>query len=77
MARWLYPDAAPGVKEAAAQIVAVQRLIEDSWDSVLVAARLATDDGAREGLDDVLAALGLDRAELEAELKEDIEFGQA
>lgn len=36
---------------------------------LLILLRLATDDGARTDLDDVLKRYGLDRAEIEAEIE--------
>lgn len=48
----------------------------DLRDIGLVLARAATDSGNRAGLDDVIAGLGLNRAELEAELEEDLAAGR-
>ncbi|MCP1387504.1 hypothetical protein M5J20_04795 [Corynebacterium sp. TA-R-1] len=48
---------------------------EDLLDATLVAARFATDSGARIELVDAIEMLGFDRAELEAELAEEIADG--
>ncbi|WP_163542012.1 type II toxin-antitoxin system Phd/YefM family antitoxin [Occultella kanbiaonis] len=54
----------------------IQRLESDLRESVLILARLATDDGTRTELDDAIEALGFDRSELEAELDADLEAGR-
>lgn len=46
----------------------LRRLRADLVAAALVLARELTDTGRRTGLDDAIAAFGLDRAELEAEL---------
>lgn len=46
----------------------LQEMERDFRSLALVASRIATDDGKRHDLNDVIAAFGLDRAELEAEL---------
>jgi antitoxin (DNA-binding transcriptional repressor) of toxin-antitoxin stability system len=59
---------------AVAAVVGMDRLTElasleaDIRSAALVFARAADDDGARTDLDDVIEALGFDRAQLEAEL---------
>ena len=69
--------------EAVAAIVGMRRLDElaeleaDLRSAALVLARLAVDDGRRTDLDDALAALGYDRAELDAELDADLAAGRA
>jgi prevent-host-death family protein len=45
-------------------------------DVALVLARAATDNGQRTDLDTAIAAFGFDRAELEAELDEDLATGR-
>lgn len=66
---------------AVAAIVGMQRLealseLEaDVRSAALVLSRLATDDGSRTTLDEVIASLGFDRAELEAELDADLAAG--
>ncbi len=61
-----------------AAIVGVQRLAEfieleaDLRSAVLVLTRAVTDTGVRTDLDTVIAALGFDRADLEAELDADL-----
>lgn len=61
-----------------AAIVGMGRLAElieleaDLRSAALVLARAATDTGARTDLDTVIAAFGLDRGELEAELEADL-----
>jgi antitoxin (DNA-binding transcriptional repressor) of toxin-antitoxin stability system len=63
---------------AVAAVVGISRLAEianleaDIRSAALVLARTADDDGARSDLDDVIDALGFDRAQLEAELDADI-----
>jgi antitoxin (DNA-binding transcriptional repressor) of toxin-antitoxin stability system len=59
---------------AVAAVVGMGRLTEiasleaDIRSAAVVLARAASDDGARTDLDDVIDALGFDRAQLEAEL---------
>ncbi len=53
----------------------IQRLETDLRETALLLSRAATDTGHRTGLDEVLSALGLDRAELEAELDDDLAAG--
>lgn len=66
---------------AVAAIVGMQRLealseLEaDVRSAALVLSRLATDDGSRTTLDEVIASLGFDREELEAELDADLAAG--
>ncbi len=65
-----------------AAVVGMQRIGElavleaDLRSAALVLTRLATDGGRRTALDDVVAAFGFDRAELEAELDADIAAGR-
>lgn len=65
-----------------AAVVSMDRLAElhalerDLRDLLLVVTRAATDTGGRVGLDDAFAALGFDRAELAAELDEDLAAGR-
>lgn len=69
--------------QAIAAVVGMQRISEiaeleaDLRSAALVLSRLATDDGRRTDLDDVIAAFGYDRAELEAELDADIAAGRS
>lgn len=68
---------------AVAAVVSMRRLDElaeleaDVRSALLVITRLATDDGRRTDLDDVIAAFGFDRAELEAELDADLAAGRS
>lgn len=55
----------------------LRRLRADVASAALVLARELTDTGRRTDLDDAMAAFGLDRAELEAELAEDVAAGRA
>lgn len=48
---------------------------DDLRSAALVLARAATDDGTRVPLEDVIAAFGFDRAELETELDAEIAAG--
>ena len=48
---------------------------DDLRSAALVLARMATDSGERTPLDDVIAAFGFDRSELEAELDAEIAAG--
>ncbi|HEV7869954.1 MAG: hypothetical protein JWR62_2269 [Modestobacter sp.] len=54
----------------------LQRLEIDLRETALLLSRAATDTGHRTGLDEVLTTLGLDRAELEAELDADLAAGR-
>jgi antitoxin (DNA-binding transcriptional repressor) of toxin-antitoxin stability system len=69
--------------QAVAAVVGMQRISElaeleaDLRSAALVLSRLATDDGRRTDLDEVIAAFGYDRAELEAELDADIAAGRS
>jgi antitoxin (DNA-binding transcriptional repressor) of toxin-antitoxin stability system len=68
---------------AVAAVVSMRRLSElaeleaDLRSAALVLARLATDDGRRTDLDDVIATFGFDRADLEAELEADVASGRS
>ncbi|WP_460626936.1 type II toxin-antitoxin system prevent-host-death family antitoxin [Intrasporangium mesophilum] len=55
---------------------AITQLEADLRETALLLARAATDSGRRTSLDDAITALGLDRAELEAELAEDLAAGR-
>jgi prevent-host-death family protein len=59
-----------------ARFESLRELERDLRSACLVLARAATDTGARTSLDDVLAAFGFDRDELEAELSADIAAGR-
>lgn len=50
------------------RLAEIARLEADVRSAALVLARAATDDGEPKDLDDVIAALGFDRRQLEAEL---------
>lgn len=69
--------------EAVAAVVGMERLGElaeleaDLRSAALVLSRLATDDGRRTDLDDVITAFGFDRADLEAELDADGAAGRS
>lgn len=54
----------------------LHRLRADVTSAALVLARELTDSGRRTDLDDALAAFGLDRAELSAELRDDLAAGR-
>lgn len=54
----------------------IRRLESDLRDSVLLLARIVTDDGSRTGLDDAIASAGMSRAELEAEIDADLAAGR-
>lgn len=54
----------------------LRTLEEDLRDIGLVLTRAATDTGTRVGLDDAIAAFGLDRAALEGELDADLAAGR-
>ena len=51
-----------------AEMADLRRHRETLKDAVLVMVRMATDSGVRTDLDQAMAAFGVDRAELEAEL---------
>jgi prevent-host-death family protein len=65
-----------------AAVVSMRRLDQlrvleaDLRDLALVMTRAATDAGARTSLDEVISAFGFDRAELEAELGNDLAAGR-
>lgn len=59
-----------------AHLKSLRRLEDDLRDAVLVLARTATDAGARTELDSAIAALGLDREDLEVELQADLDAGR-
>lgn len=65
-----------------AAVVSMRRLDQlraleaDLRDLVLVLTRAATDTGARTGLDEIISSFGLDRAELEAELRSELAAGR-
>lgn len=59
-----------------AHLEEINRLEQDLRESVLLLARLATDSSARTDLDTAIKAFGLDRAELEAELADDLAAGR-
>jgi antitoxin (DNA-binding transcriptional repressor) of toxin-antitoxin stability system len=69
--------------EAVAAVISMHRLAElaeleaDLRSAALVLTRLATDDGRRTDLDAVIASLGFDRGELEAELDADLAAGRS
>jgi prevent-host-death family protein len=54
----------------------LRRLRSDLAGAALVLARELTDTGHRTNLDDAIAAFGLDRTELEAELAADLAAGR-
>lgn len=54
----------------------ISRLERDLRESVLLLARMATDSGTRTDLNTVINAFGLSRAELEAELDDDLTTGR-
>lgn len=68
--------------KAVAAIVSMTHLAEisrfehDLRESVLLLARVATDGGVRTDLDTAMEAFGLSRAELEAELADDLVAGR-
>lgn len=53
----------------------LEELERDLRSAALVMARLATDDGKRTTLDEVIASFGFDRAVLEAELDSELSAG--
>jgi len=59
-----------------ARLLELQELERDLRDTALVLARLATDNGRRTTLDDVLESFGFNRTSLEAELEADIATGR-
>jgi prevent-host-death family protein len=58
------------------RLLELQELERDLRDTALVLARLATDNGRRTSLDDVLEGFGFNRDALEAELDADIAAGR-
>jgi hypothetical protein len=54
----------------------VRRVRADVTSAALVLARELTDTGRRTELDEAMAAFGLDRAELTAELADDLATGR-
>jgi len=54
----------------------LEELERDLRSASLVLARLATDDGKRSTLDEVISALGFDREILEAELESELNAGK-
>jgi len=54
----------------------LEELENDLRSAALVLSRLVTDNGTRTDLDSVLASLGFDRSQLEAELNADIAAGR-
>ena len=69
--------------QAVAAVVGMQRLGElaeletDLRSAALALTRLTTDSGRRTDLDDVIAAFGFNRSDLEAELDADLAAGRA
>lgn len=69
--------------QAVAAIVSTARLAElqsleaDLRTTALILARAATDTGSRTDLDEVIDALGYTRAQLEAEVDDDLVAGRA
>ena len=58
------------------QLDHIHQAEDDLRTAALVLIRAATDTGLRTSLDDAIAAFGLDRAELEAELDADVAAGR-
>ncbi len=58
-----------------ARFAELEELEADLRSAALVLARLASDNGVRVGLDEVIASLGFNRAELESELDADRRAG--
>jgi antitoxin (DNA-binding transcriptional repressor) of toxin-antitoxin stability system len=54
----------------------LRRLEADLREAALILSRAATDTGRRTNLDEVIAAFGFDRAELEAELDAELAAGR-
>lgn len=61
---------------SAGELANLRRERDQLLEAVLVLSRVATDSGGRTDLDDALAAFGLDRHELEAELDAEIAAGK-
>jgi hypothetical protein len=59
------------------RLAQLQELEHDLRSAALVLSRLATDDGRRRDLDEVIAMFGFDRADLEAELDTDLAAGRS
>lgn len=59
------------------RLAELQDLERDLRDVALILARMATDDGHRTSLDSAMTAFGFQRAELEAELDEDLAAGRS
>lgn len=58
------------------RLILLRELEADLRDVALVLARVATDNGRRTDLDTAITAFGFDRAELEAELDQDLATGR-
>ena len=54
----------------------LNELERDLRSAALVLARLASDDGKRSTLDEVIASFGFDREDLEAELESELSAGK-
>ena len=61
---------------SAEQMATLRQAQESLLDATLVMARFATDSGERVELDDAIEMLGFNRAELEAELADEIAAGE-
>ena len=59
-----------------ARFAELEELEHDLRSTALVLSRLATDSGSRTDLDQVIASLGFERADLEAELDADLRAGR-
>lgn len=59
-----------------ARFAELEELESDLRSTALVLSRLATDNGVRVGLDEVIGSLGFDRADLESELDADLRAGR-